>query len=162
MIKDIEQEEVYKYLGVDKSSGIQNTAMKEKIGKECYGRVRTILKTELNSTNRIQAINTLAIPYVTYSFNIINWTILEIRKLDTKIRKLLTCDRMHHPKAVVDRLYIPRKEGGRGVTKLELSYKTSAINQHKYLTTTTDWMPQVVLAHDKTEKAHYISKQNKN
>ena len=45
--------------------------MKEMIKKECYGRARAILKTELNSANRIEAINTLAMSVVQYSFNII-------------------------------------------------------------------------------------------
>ena len=67
-IKELEQEEVYKYLGVNESNGIQHVTMKEKIRKECYRRVRAILKTELNSANRIQAINAFAIPAVTYSF----------------------------------------------------------------------------------------------
>ena len=70
-----------------------------------------------------------------YSFNIINWTIPEIRRLDTKIRKLLTCNRMRNPKGDVDRLYIPRNEEGRGMIQLELSYKISTVGQHKYLTT---------------------------
>ena len=56
---------------------------------------------------------------------------------------------MHYPKANVDRLYIPKNEGGRGMIQLELSYKTSTIGQHKYRTTTTDWVLQLVLAHDK-------------
>ena len=62
-----------------------------------------------------------------YNFNIINWTIPEIRKLDTKIHKLLTCNRMHHLKADVDRLYITRNERGRAMIQLELTYKTSTI-----------------------------------
>ena len=74
LIKDLEQEEVYKYLGVE-SNGIQHAAMKEKIRKKCYQRVRAILKTELNSVNCIEAINTLAMAVVMYSFKIINWTI---------------------------------------------------------------------------------------
>ena len=37
---------------------------------------------------------------------------------------------MHHPKANVDRLYIPRNEERRGMILLELSYKTSTIGQH--------------------------------
>ena len=45
--------------------------MKEKIRKECYRRVRAILKTELNSANRIEAINTLALPVVQYSLIIL-------------------------------------------------------------------------------------------
>ena len=86
----------------------------------------------------MEAINTLAITVAKYSSNIINWTIPGIRGPDTKIRKLLTCNRMHHPKANVNRLCIPRNEGGRGMIQLELSYKRSTIGQHKYLTTTTD------------------------
>ena len=38
--------------------------MKEKIRKEYYIRIIRILKTELNSKNRIAAINTLTIPVV--------------------------------------------------------------------------------------------------
>ena len=45
---------------------------------------RAILKTEPNSANRIQTFNTLAIPVVTYSFNIISWDLSDI-----KIRKFV-------------------------------------------------------------------------
>ena len=31
--------------------------------------------------------------------------------MEKKIRKLLTLNRMHHPKADVNRMYAPRKEG---------------------------------------------------
>ena len=31
MIKDLEQEKVYKYLGIDKSSGIQHATIKQKL-----------------------------------------------------------------------------------------------------------------------------------
>ena len=67
---------------------------------------------------------------------------------------------MHHPKTDVGRLYIPRNEGGRRIIQLELSYKTSTIGQHRYLTTTADWMLQLVLTHDKTKKAYSISTQS--
>ena len=122
--------------------------MKEKIRRECYRRVRAILKTELNSANRIEAINTLAIPVVTCSFNITNWTLSDIKKINVKITKLMTCSRMHHPKADVDRLYIPRKEGGREVIQLGLSLKTTTIGLQKYLETSRDWMLQLVDIHE--------------
>ena len=60
-IRNLDPEDTYKYLGVNEGNGIQHAAMKEKIRKECYRRVRAVLKTELNSQNRIIAINTLAI-----------------------------------------------------------------------------------------------------
>ena len=50
VIKDLQQEEEFKYLGVDGSNRIQHAAMKKKIRKECYQRVQTILK---NSTLQI-------------------------------------------------------------------------------------------------------------
>ena len=160
IIRELGQEEFYKYLGVNEGNGIQHATMKEKIRKECYRRVRAILKTELNSANRIQIINTLAIPVVTYSYNIINWNISDIKKMDTKIRKLLTCNRMHHPKADVERLYIPRSEGGRGLMQLEINFKSTTIGLHKYLATTDDWMLQLVLSYETKKKAHSISKQS--
>ena len=76
-IKELEQEEVYKYLGVNVSNGIKNTTIKEKIKNECYWRVRAILKIELNSANQIQPINTLAIPVDKKD-----------KKMDTKICEL--------------------------------------------------------------------------
>ena len=54
MIKDLEQEKVYKYLGVDESSGIQHATIKQKLKKELVKRTRLILKTELNSKNRLK------------------------------------------------------------------------------------------------------------
>ena len=95
-IKELAQEEVHRYLGVNESNRIQHAIMKEKIRKEWYRRVQAILKKELNSANRIQAINTLAIPAVTYSSNISNWNLSDIKKMDMKIHKLLTCNRMQH------------------------------------------------------------------
>ena len=69
--------------------------MKENIQKEYYRRTRTILRAELNSTNRIKAINTLAIPVIKNSFNIINWPLEDLRSIDIKIRKLLTGHKIH-------------------------------------------------------------------
>ena len=161
IIKDLEQEGTYKYLGVNEGNGIQHSQMKEKIKKECIRRVRSILKTELNSKNRITAINTLAIPVVTYSFNVINWNLSELKNLDAKIRKQLTSNRMHHPKSDVDRLYIPRKDGGRGMIQLELSYKTSTIGLHHYLESTNDWMLQLVYSHENGKKLHSVIKESR-
>ena len=75
--------------------------MKEKIRRDCYRRVRAILKTELKSANRIEAINTLAKSVVQYSFNTINWALQDLRRNDTKIRKLLTCYKMYHRKCEI-------------------------------------------------------------
>ena len=71
-IEELNQEGVYKYLGVDESDGIQHSKMEEKIRKEYLRRVRLILRTELNGRNKIEAVNSLAVPVVQYSFGIID------------------------------------------------------------------------------------------
>ena len=76
----------------------------------------------------------------------------------TKIRKLLTCNRMHHPKADTERLYVPRREEGTGLMQLEMDFKTTTIGLPKYLSTTNNWMLQ--LFYDAGKKAHSISKQS--
>ena len=44
---------------------------------------------------------------------------------------------MHHPKAYIDRLYVKRKEGGRGLLQIEATYeyKAEIINIAEYLNT---------------------------
>ena len=106
-IKELGQEETYKCLGIEEGDGIQHGKMKEKIRKECYRRVRAVLQSQLNTKNKLEAINTLAIPVVSYSFNVVNWNIEETKRIDRKIRKLMTLNRMLHPKADVSRMYIP-------------------------------------------------------
>ena len=119
--------------------------MHKKIKKEYYRRVWVILKTELVSPNWIQVIDTLAATAVTYSFNIISWNFKDTKKIDPKIQKLLTCNRMHHPGADVQRLHVQRRERGRGLMQMKMTFKTSKIKPHKYLSTTNAWMLQLVL-----------------
>ena len=79
VIKDLETEEKYKYLGVTGGDGIQHSCMREKLKKECFRSLRSILRSELNARNRIDAINSLALPVFTYSFTIITWSLTEIK-----------------------------------------------------------------------------------
>ena len=94
---------------MNEGDGIQHAKMKEKIRKEYYRRICLVLKSEFNAVNRIDAVNSLALPIVTYSFNTINWKMEELMKLDRKTGKFLTMAKMDHPKADVDGLYIPRR-----------------------------------------------------
>ena len=41
---------------------------------------------------------------------------------------MLTTYKMHHPKDDIDRLYVKRKEGGRGLVQVEAWYKDETIN----------------------------------
>ena len=66
---------------------------------------------------------------------------------------------MHHPKADVDHLYLPRSSGGRRMMELEISYKTTTIGTQKYLRISNDWMIQLVRQHDENKILHSIVKE---
>jgi len=70
----------------------------------------------------------LAVPVLRYSFEIINWHQEELQKLNRKTRTLLTIHGQHHRKADVDRLYVPRKQGGRGLMQLEAARTVEITN----------------------------------
>lgn len=158
-IQQLEPEESYKYLGINEGDGIQHSKMKEKIRKEFYRRIRLITKSELNATNRMDAINTLAIPVVTYSFNICDWTEQELQNLDRKTRKILSAERMHHPKADVDRIYLKRSEGGRSLIQLEATYKVTTIGLDTYLKSKDDPLLEIATSHERQKKKYSVVKQ---
>ena len=118
-IRNLELDEKYKYLGILESDQIANQKIKEDTSKEYKRRIRAILKTKLNGRNQISAINIYAIPVITYTAGIINWTKEELKKLDRITRKEMTINGALHPRADVDRLYVPRKRGGRGLMSIE-------------------------------------------
>jgi len=91
-------------------------------------RLRLVLGTELSAKNKIQAVRSLAVPVLRCSFGIVNWHQEELQKLDRKTRKLLTIHEQHHPKANIERLYVPRKQGGRGLMQLEAALSVEIKN----------------------------------
>ena len=86
----------------------------------------------------------MAVPVPRYSFGIINWHQEELQKLDRKTRKLITIHGQHHPKADIDRLYVPRKQGGRGLMQLEAVEITKLV---EYVDRKEDPLIQVVRTH---------------
>ena len=48
---------------------------------------------------------------------------------------MLTMYKMHHPKADIDRLYLKKKEEGRGLVQFAAAYKAETINIAEYLNT---------------------------
>lgn len=61
-----------------------------------------------------------------------------MKQLDRKTRKLLTSYGQLHPRADIDRLYVARREGGRGLRQLEMTYQMSMISLAKYLDASED------------------------
>jgi len=61
--------------------------------------------------------------------------------------------KIHHPKADIDRLYVKRKEGGRGLVQIKVAYKAEIINIAEYLNTNykEDQFVNIVKSHESTQ-----------
>ena len=107
--------------------------MKSILKAEYFRRTRKILKSSLNAGNIIQAINSRAVSVIRYGAGIIEWTKLELQKMDRKTRRLLTIYRSMYPQADVDRLYWKRAEGGKGLQSVEETVHLEEISMGFYL-----------------------------
>ena len=133
-IEPIKNGEAYKYLGQDENLGYVGPANKERVEKEFLKRVKNIWNSELSAYNKFIAHNAFAVPVITPTFGILNWTIHEIQQIDVKSRKVLTMSGNFHRNSDVDRLYISRKLGGRGLKSIQNAYESRIISVKQHLT----------------------------
>ena len=69
VIWELKPENIYTHLGIEEGKGTEQHKMKAKIQGEYRGRMKQVLKSECNARNKIAAINTLAVPVVTYRYD---------------------------------------------------------------------------------------------
>ena len=143
-IADLREDSSYKYLGIEENAGIEHKLMRDKITTQYFKRLKAICKTELTPKNKIQAINQLAIPVITYGFGIIDWPQFQINQIDVSTRKLLTMHKVTYKTSCLDRLYLPRSEGGLGLTEVNQAFKSSIVALSQYLHTSKDPFIKVV------------------
>ena len=96
-------------------------------------RIRKLLETKLSSRNLIKWLNTWAVPLVRYSGPFLKWTRDELKQMDHRTRKLMTMHKALHLRDNVDRLYVSRKEGGRGLASIENSVDASKQRLEDYI-----------------------------
>ena len=120
-------------LGILEADTIKQQEMKEKIKKEYLRRARKLLETKLYSRNLVKGINTWAVPLVRYLGPFLKWTREELKQMDQKTRKLMTIHKALHPRDDVDRLYVSRRDEGRGFAIIEDSVDTSIQRLKNYI-----------------------------
>ena len=101
--------------------------------KEYKARVKTIWNSELNGNNKAIAHNSFAVPIITPTVGILNWTKKEISDLDITTRKIMNMAGAFHKAGDVDRLYVERKNGGRGLRSVEDVYEIRTVGLKKHL-----------------------------
>ena len=153
----LENDDSYKYLGILQNNKIIHEKSKDKAKKEFLNRVRMILKAELNAKNTTDAIKTYAMPIMRYGFGVLKWTANELRAIDRKVRKILTKGRFHHPKSNTHRLYLSRKEGGRGLIGTTDCHRQECTKLAEYLSLGTDQSSRIICQFEKTKKHGILS-----
>ena len=119
VIKSLQEGESYKYLGILEADKFLEEKMKLNVSKEYIRSLRKVLKSKMNGGILVRGGNTCAVSLLRYSAAFVSWRKSELQAIDRKTGKLFTIYGALHPKSDVDRLYIPRKEGGRGLISLE-------------------------------------------
>ena len=126
-IRTLGEKETNKYLGILEADNIKQVEMKVKIK-----RTRKLLETKLYSRNLIKGINTWAVALIRYSGQFLKWT---------KERKLMIMHKTLNPRDHDDRLYVSRKDVGRGLSIIEVSVDTSIQRLKDYIKNTKDdWL----------------------
>ncbi|KAJ8281479.1 hypothetical protein GJAV_G00068170 [Gymnothorax javanicus] len=146
-IEDLAEDSTYKYLGIEENAAIEHRKMREKVKKEYLKRLKNICKSELTPKNKITAINQFAIPVVTYGFGIIDWPQGELDKLDIKTRKTLTLHKVTYRNQCMDRINLPRRGGGLGLTEINQAYRATVVSMGQYLKSTDEDIMRMVAQH---------------
>ena len=108
--------EGYKYLGITENRNSQVTRETvERVHGEILCRVEQICKSGLNGRNTITAINEYALSLINYYIGAVPMEHSDYEKIDNDVRKLLVKYKIHLQPANTERLYLPRKELGRGL-----------------------------------------------
>ena len=132
-IRMLGEKETYKYMGISENDTIKQQKMKEKIKKEYLRRARKLLEAKLYSRTLVKEINIWTVPLVRYSRPFLKRTREEHKQMDQRTRKLKTMFKAFHPRDDVDRLYMSRREGGRGHANSEDSVDTSVQRLKDYI-----------------------------
>ena len=136
--KTLKEREGYKYLGILEADQFKYKEMKKTVKKEYLRRVRKVLESRLNGGNLITAINTWAVSLLRYAAGFIDWTHGELEALDSRVCKLMTMHNVLHPKSNIDRLCLPRREGGRGLISAADAVTIAIVGLESYVRDSTE------------------------
>ena len=115
VIKSLQEGEIYKYLGILEANKILEQKMKLNVSKEYIRSLKKFLKSKLSGRILVRGVNAWAVSLLRHSTAFVSWRKSELQAIDRKTRKLFNIYGALHNKSDVDRLYIPRIEGGRGL-----------------------------------------------
>ena len=106
----------------------------------------------------IPAIDTFAIPAISYGCQVLDWSITQLEQIDRETRKVLKRNKFLNNHSDNHRIYLPRKQGGRGLLSITDQYKKAMINMSIYLNNTNERLLELVKNWTKARKNKSIIK----
>ena len=103
---DPDENEIYKFLGIEQADSIQTKTVFEKVKEEVLRRVKMIANTKVNDASLIKAINMKAVVVAAYSINICRFNVGELKELDQTIKTELRGKNMLEKQRSNERLYL--------------------------------------------------------
>ena len=149
-IEELKQDDTYKYLGQDEAVTYNGPINKERVSTEYLRRLRKVWNSQLNASNKTIAHNVFAVPVLTPTIGILDWSKEEVQQLDIKTRKTMAMAGSLHKRSDVERLYTPRKQGGRGLTSVEDIFTSRTVSLATHIENNKDRNPflQKVCEHE--------------
>ncbi|KAL1446181.1 hypothetical protein WDU94_006595 [Cyamophila willieti] len=147
-IDQMEENELYKYLGINQHVKIDHTKLKNEFIEIYAKKLERVLKTKLNSINLFKAINGWAVASLSYTYGLLKWSQTDLEALDRQTRTLMTKYRIHHPRACVERLYLPRRYGGRGLLNIQKLHNSQVMKIKTYFNKSEVEIHEIVKNHN--------------
>ena len=113
---DPDENEIYKFLGIEKADGIQTKSVYERVKHEVTKRVRMLINKELNDINSVRAINAKVIPVAAYPMNVCKFSNGELKVLDQVIKREMRSSNILGKQGSDEMLYLKRENRGRGIS----------------------------------------------
>ena len=108
--------ETYHYLGFPESAGVDHAKRKETISAEMLRRLKLVWTSLLHGRFKVQATNGYCVSLLSYGFGTVE---AELSHFDVLTCKVMTTANSYHPPSAIERLYLPRHMGGRGLVNIE-------------------------------------------
>ena len=135
---DPDENEIYKFLGIEQADGIKTNRVYERVKHEVTKRVRMLINTELNDINLVRAINAKVIPVAAYPMNVRKFSNGEMKDLDQAIKWEMRSSNILGKQGSDERLYLKREDGGRGIKSMRDVYQETRLRVACYMACSTN------------------------
>ena len=141
---DPEKDEFYKFLGVEQGRGVCKELVQQRVVKEMESRLRRLVDMELYDKNLMRAINCRVMPIVGYAMNVVKFSKQDLTEFDMIVKRVLREKNMLGRQSSDERIYLSRKDGGRGLRCCADMYYETKIRVACYMKLSqSPWMKEV-------------------